>query len=69
MTKVFEACCYGVKWDHGTLQETLAEGRERIEREMISLALQHTDRNITRAAALLAISRRGIQMKIKKWKL
>ncbi len=54
-------------WTHGTLQETLAEVREQTEREMIALALKHTHGNVTRSAELLGISRRGIQVKIKRW--
>ena len=54
-------------WTHGTLRETLAEVREQTEREMIDLALAHTGGNVTGSAELLGISRRGIQVKIKRW--
>ena len=56
-------------WTHGTLKETLDEVREQTEREMIALALKYTGGNVTRSAELLGISRRGIQVKIKRWGL
>ncbi len=56
-------------WTHGTLATTLTDVREAAEREMIALALGYTDGNVSRSAELLGISRRGIQLKIKRWGL
>lgn len=48
---------------------TLKDAVENIEKEMISKALKKTDKNISRAAAILGIPRQTLQYKIKKYGL
>jgi DNA-binding NtrC family response regulator len=38
----------------------------RLERELVSRALQQTTGNVTHAARLLKISRKGLQLKMKE---
>ncbi|MBR57976.1 MAG: DNA-binding response regulator [Myxococcales bacterium] len=48
-----------------SLKEAVRQGRERIERELISRALEETGQNVTRAAQALEISRKSLQLKMK----
>ena len=54
-------------WRHGTMRENLAVARQNVEVELIRLALQHTEGNVSASAELLEMSRRGFQMKLKRW--
>ena len=48
------------------LKEQVKVAMSRLERELISRALQQTQSNVTHAARLLKISRKGLQLKMKE---
>jgi DNA-binding NtrC family response regulator len=48
------------------LREQVRAAMARLERELIVRALQQTGNNVTRAARLLKISRKGLQLKMKE---
>ena len=50
----------------GGLREQVRAAMARLERELIVRALQQTGGNVTRAARLLKISRKGLQLKMKE---
>jgi DNA-binding NtrC family response regulator len=50
----------------GGLRETVRAAMARLERELIVRALAQTGGNVTRAARLLKISRKGLQLKMKE---
>jgi two-component system response regulator AtoC len=52
--------------DEGGLKEAVREATTRIERELIVRALAQTGNNVTRAARLLKISRKSLQIKMKE---
>lgn len=52
------------EWTGGSLRAAVASATEIIERDMISDALVHTRWNVTNAAKVLGISRKGIQLKM-----
>ncbi len=49
-----------------TLKDVVRSETKRVERNMIRRALEETDGNVTRAAKLLGISRKGLQIKMKE---
>ena len=49
----------------GTLKERVKDATNRLERQMIMDALEKTGNNVTRAAQLLGLSRKGLQLKMK----
>jgi DNA-binding NtrC family response regulator len=50
----------------GGLREQVRAAMARLERDLIVRALQQTSNNVTRAARLLKISRKGLQLKMKE---
>jgi nitrogen regulation protein NR(I) len=50
----------------GGLKEHVKVAMSRLERELVSRALQQTGGNVTHAARLLKISRKGLQLKMKE---
>ncbi len=48
------------------LKEVVREAKARLERAIISQALEHTGGNVTRAARLLKLSRKGLQIKMRE---
>jgi two-component system response regulator AtoC len=50
----------------GGLKEHVKVAMSRLERELVSRALQQTNQNVTHAARLLKISRKGLQLKMKE---
>jgi DNA-binding NtrC family response regulator len=48
------------------LKEKVKAATSRIERELIVRALDQTSNNVTHAARLLKISRKGLQLKMKE---
>src|SRR5580704_1419834 len=50
----------------GGLKERVKVAMSRLERELVSRALQQTSGNVTHAARLLKISRKGLQLKMKE---
>jgi two-component system, NtrC family, response regulator AtoC len=50
----------------GGLKEHVKVAMSRLERELVSRALQQTNGNVTHAARLLKISRKGLQLKMKE---
>jgi nitrogen regulation protein NR(I) len=50
----------------GGLKEHVRVAMSRLERELVSRALQQTGGNVTHAARLLKISRKGLQLKMKE---
>ncbi len=52
--------------DGGGLKEHVKVAMTRLERELVSRALQQTGGNVTHAARLLKISRKGLQLKMKE---
>ncbi len=50
----------------GGLKEHVKVAMSRLERELVSRALQQTSGNVTHAARLLKISRKGLQLKMKE---
>jgi nitrogen regulation protein NR(I) len=53
----------------GGLKEHVKVAMSRLERELVSRALQQTGGNVTHAARLLKISRKGLQLKMKELSL
>src|SRR5690606_39211038 len=53
----------------GSLKEMVRAETSRVERELISRALDETGGNVTQAAKLLKISRKSLQMKMKEFGL
>jgi nitrogen regulation protein NR(I) len=49
-----------------SLKDVVKTETKRLEKEMIQRALNETDGNVTRAAKLLGISRKGLQIKMKE---
>ncbi len=50
----------------GGLKEHVKVAMSRLEKELVSRALQQTNSNVTHAARLLKISRKGLQLKMKE---
>jgi len=50
----------------GGLKEHVKVAMSRLERELVGRALQQTGGNVTHAARLLKISRKGLQLKMKE---
>ncbi len=50
----------------GGLKEHVKSAMSRLERELVGRALQQTSGNVTHAARLLKISRKGLQLKMKE---
>ena len=50
----------------GGLKEHVKVAMSRLERELVSRALHQTNQNVTHAARLLKISRKGLQLKMKE---
>ena len=50
----------------GGLREQVRAAMARLERDLIVRALKQTNNNVTRAARLLKISRKGLQLKMKE---
>jgi DNA-binding NtrC family response regulator len=48
------------------LKEQVKAAMSRLERELIVRALEQTNGNVTHAARLLKISRKGLQLKMKE---
>ena len=53
----------------GSLKDIVRETAIKVERDLIARALAETNGNVTRAARLLGISRRGLQLKLKELEL
>jgi DNA-binding NtrC family response regulator len=51
------------------LKEQVKAAMSRLERELIVRALEQTSGNVTHAARLLKISRKGLQLKMKELSL
>ena len=51
------------------MKEIVRKATEELERDLIVKALEKTDGNVTRAAQLLGISRKGLQNKMKEYEL
>jgi len=51
------------------LKEQVKAATSRLERDLISRALAHTSNNVTHAARMLKISRKGLQLKMKELEL
>jgi DNA-binding NtrC family response regulator len=49
----------------GTMRERVKDATARIERQMILDALEKTGNNVTQAAKVLGLSRKGLQIKLK----
>ncbi len=56
----------GMEWSESGLKDFVRRETGRIERDLISRALEDTEGNVTRAAQLLRISRKGLQLKMKE---
>jgi two-component system response regulator AtoC len=52
--------------DEGGLKEAVREATSRVEKELIVRALKQTANNVTHAARMLKISRKGLQLKMKE---
>ena len=52
--------------DEGGLKEAVREASHRVEKELILRALKLTSGNVTHAARILKISRKGLQLKMKE---
>jgi two-component system, NtrC family, response regulator AtoC len=50
----------------GGLKEHVKVAMSRLERDLVSRALKQTNGNVTHAARLLKISRKGLQLKMKE---
>lgn len=59
----------GLEGFTGGLKEAVKEAARRLEKELIQKALLHTEGNVTKAAKLLRISRKGLQLKMKEFDL
>jgi DNA-binding NtrC family response regulator len=55
--------------DGDGLKEQVKAAMSRLERELIIRALKQTQNNVTHAARLLKISRKGLQLKMKELNL
>jgi DNA-binding NtrC family response regulator len=53
----------------GKLKDIVKKSSQRLERDLIAAALDEEDRNVTRAAKRLGISRKGLQLKMKEYGL
>ena len=53
----------------GKLKDIVKQSSQRLERDLISAALEQEERNVTRAAKRLGISRKGLQLKMKEYGL
>jgi len=53
----------------GKMKEIVKQRSQRLERDLIMAALDEEDRNVTRAAKRLGISRKGLQLKMKEYGL
>ncbi len=53
----------------GGLKEHVKVAMSRLERDLVSRALKQTSGNVTHAARLLKISRKGLQLKMKELNL
>jgi len=51
------------------LKEAVREGKAKIEKQLIARALRETAHNVTKAAQLLGISRKSLQLKMKELEL
>jgi two-component system response regulator AtoC len=58
-----------VSADGDGLKEQVKAAMSRLERELIIRALKQTQNNVTHAARLLKISRKGLQLKMKELNL
>ena len=58
-----------VDGDGDGLKEQVKAAMSRLERELIIRALKQTQNNVTHAARLLKISRKGLQLKMKELNL
>lgn len=61
-----EADLHAALAGEGGLKEHVKVAMSRLERELVSRALQQTGGNVTHAARLLKISRKGLQLKMKE---
>src|SRR6185369_9762398 len=57
---------YGPLSPEGGLKEHVKVAMSRLERDLVSRALKQTNNNVTHAARLLKISRKGLQLKMKE---
>ena len=55
--------------DAGSMKEKVKVATRVLERDMIEKALKQTDGNVTQAAVILGISRKGLQLKMKELSL
>ena len=55
-----------MEWSESGLKDLVRRETSRIEKDLILRALSDTDGNVTRAALLLRISRKGLQLKMKE---
>ena len=53
----------------GSIKEVVQASTEKIEREMIAKALEKTNWHVTAAAKELGLSRRGLQLKMSKYRM
>lgn len=53
----------------GKLKDIVKQSSQRLERDLIAAALEQEERNVTRAAKRLGISRKGLQLKMKEYGL
>jgi two-component system response regulator AtoC len=61
-----EADLHAALAGEGGLKEHVKVAMSRLEKELVSRALQQTNGNVTHAARLLKISRKGLQLKMKE---
>jgi two-component system, NtrC family, response regulator AtoC len=54
---------------NASMKDIVRQATEEIERDLIQKALDETGGNVTRAASLLGISRKGLQNKMKEFGL
>jgi DNA-binding NtrC family response regulator/tetratricopeptide (TPR) repeat protein len=55
--------------DFSKCELSIPEAIDKLEREMITAALEKNNRNISRSARVLGITRRGLQLKLARYKL
>jgi nitrogen regulation protein NR(I) len=53
----------------GSMKDIVKQATDKVERDLIAKALEETGGNVTRAATLLGISRKGLQNKMKEFGL
>jgi DNA-binding NtrC family response regulator len=53
----------------GKMKDIVKQSSQKLERDLIAAALDEEDRNVTRAAKRLGISRKGLQLKMKEYGL